>query len=80
MIATDQRKLTQKQQLIWRLRHERGWTLRRIGQKLSINTPAACRLLRRAEMRYRDSARPKPRGRPKARTVRPLSLSSVDGF
>ena len=65
-------RISDKQRLAWKLRHERGWSVTRIARKLRISQPAVSQLLNRVPTR--DPLAPAT-GRP--RVVRPFSLSDV---
>jgi len=59
----------ENRQLAWKLRHERGWTLRQIARRLGVKPPAVSRLLARA------TGRGGAANFSRQRVVRPVSLS-----
>lgn len=52
-----------RRDLAWQLRHERGWTMVRIGRRLGVNRAAVSRLLRRAASEKPPGARSHSSGR-----------------
>jgi hypothetical protein len=67
-----------RRDLAWALRHERGWTLERIGRRLGVKTAAVSRLLARATIAGPPLSAMKAAPRRIAvRRVRVMSLSSV---
>jgi len=67
-----------RRDLAWQLRHERGWTLARIGRRLGVKTPAVSRLLGRAAAARLPGATTRPAlQRMAVRRICPVSLSNV---
>ena len=67
-----------RRELAWRLRHERGWTLARIGHRLGVKPAAVSGMLRRAAIAKLslDTTQTVPH-RVTVRRVRAMSLSSI---
>jgi hypothetical protein len=66
-----------KRELAWQLRHERGWTLVRIGRRLGINPAAVSRLLQRVASAEQSNVLPPVTPRLPPRWVHTKSLSSA---
>lgn len=64
--------ISEKQLLAWKLRHERGWSLERIGRKFGVSRAAIGQMLRRT-----PSHAPLKPSTARWRVVRPFSLSDV---
>lgn len=64
-----------RQRQAWHLRHELGWSLKRIGGKLGVSQSAASRLIARARIEAGLIRRRVPT--PQRRIIRSISLSSI---
>ncbi len=66
-----------RRDLAWKLRHERGWTLVRIGRRLGVSRAAVSRLLRRAALAEQSNVLPPATPQITPRWVHTKSLESV---